>query len=673
MATFQYTPTQNSVRSTPTMYDVQVNRTVERGFQNLENAMLGAMKLKTAVNEDTYRKQQLDQKNTINQFAADWDAASYEQQQEMYKQLPSLVLDKYQGEDRYTQQLRSNGIAAISQFESALAKTGKQVEHNNNITAQNVAYIDMGNRFNETQDIAGKQAIVSSYYESNVAPYEGIDDPQAQDLYNRGLENWNRLDAALKKTVQTRADNKITTDVMASLQVELQMNGWVNGDRYDQMKANLARRSDWEDNKGKILEEFDRAVLMGMRGMFNDPNVPKTSENAQLYMQRLDEFVKKTPTLVGKSYFNDAVMFGNTLKNAADSTDLTSMRAMLSDDTVSITTFKSTLDNLRSRNLLTDEQVSSFTFDKQQKLVESNVKPQISNMIQRNDFAGLQKIYAERGESVRTVLKDTFAIAFSKIKSEYGESAASITVLQQYKAFKDNGIDAGSLPFIDEVLNRAQTVGFETEGGVRDFINTYELAHSNGYQKGLTTTASKNYTILKTWEAMGMPDMASKWTSFKEAPVRVSDADVDEQFLKILDSDDTFSENLSGRNLRAMSDILKPALRAAMKAGIDPEELGTAWETVVDSNYLRVDPKWGGSSEVLIRKHPDSAITDEKQYTRAFDAAEKELGVSLGYLAPKDPTKPTGEWVAWDDKGAYYIIPYADIADASVTGIWPKK
>lgn len=673
MATFQYTPTQNMVRSTPVAYNVQPNMTVARGIDNLTNAISGAMKLKTQIDQDNFNQQQLDQKNTLNQFSADWDAAPYEQQQEMIKELPALILDKYQGDDKYSQQLRANGIQAISQFESALGKTAKQVEHNNFITQQNVAFLDAGNNFNETQDIAGKRKIVNVYYESNVAPYEGIDDPKAQELYNRGLENWTKLDSGLRTVVRQRADNKITTDVMTSLQVELQMNGHVSADRYKAMKENLARRSDWADKQTEIMKQFDGAILMGMRGMFNDPNTPRTAETANLYMQRVQDFVKTSPNLIGTPAYNDAIIFGNTLKNAADNTDMASMQAQLVDDTVSPAAFKSTLSDLQSRNLLTEEQVSSLAFRKKENVTARNVTPSIANMVQTNDYEGLKQMYKDgHGGTVDKVIRDSMSITFSQVRDQYGTVPAATNALQQFQKYSEAGLTLGNIDFINEQLKMPQT-GFTAEQDVRDFLEVYRTAAENGYRAGMSPTVTQNYTILSTWAEMGMPDMVTKWNTYKSGQlgIRVADSDVEEAFQTILDSDDTFSENLANRNLRAMSDVFKPAIRAALKAGIDIEDLKGDWEPIVDATYLRPDPSWGGSSEVLIRT--SDIVPDENAYLRAYKIFEALPDVKAGvtYFAPREPNKPTGDWVLWDKNGDFYVFP-SDIVKDAARGIAPK-
>lgn len=672
MATFQYKPSTTLISSPATQYNVNPNNTVARGVENLQRAILGGMQVKAEMNDELFKKQQIDQRNTINQLRADWDGASYEQQQLMIKEIPSQVLDRYQGDDLRTQQLRSVGIDFMSNLESNLKKTGIQVEHNNIITQQNLGFMDSGERFNSTGDLGGKRKIVDEYYEMHVAPYEGINDPKAQDLYNRGIENWTELNSTYKGVVKQRADQRITTDVLTSLQVELQKEGYLSPERYSAMRENLQRRSDWADNKTQILAEFDKTVLIGMRGVFNNPDVPQTAETAAQYMQHLQDFTEVSPFIIGTTAYNDAVSFGNTLKNAADRQDMSNIQAMLVDDTLSPKDFKVRTSELRQRGLMSEEEENSLNFRKTEQVRERKVKPQIANYLQVDDFDGIKVLISEgqvANSTVETMMKDGLAFSHSSILESQGLPQANAYVLSEYSKYKQNGFILSNLPEIDSILEAPSNGGIQSNEDVMNFLDTTRLAQDAGYRPSKNGRVAQDYAILNVWAKNGVPDIAEKWQTYKQDPIRVSDKEVDTAFAAIIDIGDTFSEDLNPRNVRQLRDTFRPALKAAMRAGIDPDELTNEWESIINMNYIRPDPSWGGSSEVLI---PISlGVRDEESYNRVFEAVNREANNGLRYLAPQYMDQPSGPWMGFDKNGQPYTFPYEVIEEAAKTGLLP--
>lgn len=672
MATFQYKPSTNLISSQATQYNVQPNNTVARGVENLQRTILGGMQLKAEMNDELFKQQQIDQRNTINQLKADWDGASYEQQQLMVKEIPSQVLDRYQGDDLRTQQLRSVGIEFLASLESNLKTTGIQVEHNNIITQQNIGFMESGERFNNTSDLSEKRAVTDEYYAMHVAPYEGIDDPKAQELFTRGLENWSKLDTAHKTAVKQRADQRISTDVLTSLQVEIQKNGFLSKDRYATMKENLQRRSDWADNKSQIMSEFDQTVLVAMRGAFNNPNIPRTAENAELYMEHVNAFTEMSPTIIGKPYYNDAISFGNTLKNAADNQDKSNMQAMLVDDTVTTAQFEASTADLVSRGLLSEEQASSFNFRKKEQIRERTVKPQIANLLQTNNFEEIKGLVLDgkvANSTVETMMKNSIAFSHTSILESQGVVAANQFVLDEYAKYKENGFTLTNLPEIDNILKAPSSGALESNEDVANFLDTFRLSQKAGYRPSNSGRVAEDYSILSVWAKNGVPDIADKWKTYKQDPIRVADKDVDVALNKVMGTNKTFGEDLNPRNVRQLRDTFRPALKALIRAGVDPDDVTEEWGAIIDMSYIRPDPSWGGASEVLI---PISyAVQTEDQYNRVFEAVNKQADGGLRYLAPQYMDKPSGSWMGFDKDGVPYTFPYEAIEEAARTGLLP--
>ena len=676
MATFQYATTQGNVRSTPTQYTVQPNTTsISNTFKSLENAITGGMQLKKTQNDMEFKENKLELQNKINTFQTAWDGSTYEQQQQMAGTMSGLFVDPYAGDSIYDQQLRSYGLNALTQFQSNLNKTGVEVEHNSILTSQQVGFIDSGNKFNDTQELDGKRVVVDSYYEQFVKPYEGIKTPKAQELYSKGLEHFTKLESAYKKVSDDRANNAISSKVFESVQAELQVNGFVNPKRYSEIKGELERRTDWADKSTALTETLDQAILLGMRAMFTQSDVPKTKENADLYMTRLEEFAKASPKIVGKAYYNDAVIFGNSLRTAVDRTDQSAYAAMLQDDTVSLAEYKTRSQEMLSRNLITEEELSNNVFQKNQKLVSSKVKPQIATMVQNMDFDGLTEMAKNgHGGTISTIVSDTLNLTFSNLSESRSPIEAAAQTLGVFKNFKDNGFDIGAIEGVDSILKSHAENRIQTADDVTNFVATYELASQSGYRKGITSAMSADYTVLKAFAQMGVPDIANKFNNYKLNPQPVKNADIDESLLGLFNNVGRtytgWDDDLGSRNITQLSNVFRPIVRAGLKAGIDPEDMLEDWTAILEQHYIRPDPGFF-TSEVLVPVTPD--VNTEKQYKDAFDAVDNFYDGDISYFAPQQFDKPMGQWLAWDNNGNYYTISYERVKTAAQTGVLPPE
>lgn len=682
MAAFEYTRTQNGIKAPSATYNVSPNLTAQRGFENLTKAVSAGMQLGTQINESNYKQALIEQRNTMNQFKADFDGAAYEQQKEMMASLPDLVVNKYQGDDVRNADLRSRGMQFQEGLEGFLAKTGIQIEHNKNVTSQNVAFIGASEDFNNTNDINERLKIRDKYFNEQVKPYEGIDDPLAQELYAKGMKGWETINTAYQKNLRTRADNEITTNVMTNLASEIKISGFLSKEAYDRNISELARRSDYYENEFALKTQFNNAVFRGMYGVFNDPNMEVSRANYATYMKRLDDYTKLAPNSIGSEAYKKAVTFGRTLRDRIERQEMTDLQAMLVDSAVPQSEFEVASLELKELGTISDEQMSSFNSRKAIIRNETAQREVIAPLISSKDYDGLVagvKAGEYSGSMVRSSVKDTLEFAFAQIQETSGSpTMAALSVLKDYKGFREKGLAPSKLPAIDAILKMPSSGTVMTNEDIVNFLHVKEATREAGYVSANSQKVNNDYLVLKGYEAMGIPDMADKFNTYKNSPVSVKEADVDKALYEGIDAKPNFSENLNPRNITSLRAMLRPTVKSLMRAGVDISDVKKELGDFTEEAFINADPKFGNDSEVLIPI--TNGVRTEDDYNRAYSAIDyamrndpdipaKDRG-QLQYLGPKYMSDPESEWIAIDSRGVILGIPYEKIQSAAETEIF---
>lgn len=683
MATFNYTGSQANVQTGATSYDVQPSRTIERAVEGMLRAGLSGMQYKQEVNEADFRRRQVDQRNTIAQFQADYDGASYEQRKEMQRELSALVVDPYQGDNRWDRELQATGISYMERVNSAIAEQGRKIEHTDAITSQNLAYIDAQRAMDETQDLATMSKIASDYMAKNVTPYEGIEDEYAQDLYNKGLERFTNLDERFRKTRTARADQTITEKALTAVQADVMAHGHITPERYDEIKATLARRSDFLNNKSQILTQLDNTILTAMRGVFNNPNVEQNEANANQYLANVEALVAKSPYMVGTPAYNDAISFANTMKNAAFRAEVNDLQATLRDGSVSQKLFDTRVDDLLARNIITEEEASNYKYQKAQVRETTAQRSIVMPLVQNGDVEGLTKLIKSgevSGSIVATSIGDTLDMMHAQlIQSDPNNVAgANAYILDEFKKYQDAGIAPSKIPAIDATLKLPRSGEQLTDEQLYAYVATYEAAKDAGYYGASSSQVTSDYLAIDTMMKMGIPNIGEKLYNAKQNPIRISDKDVTEAMSNALDSDSGWiTDGLNPHNLATVRSTVLPMVRSLMKAGVDPDDVEDMVSRGMETLYMRFDPSFsvfGDAKEVWIPR--TEAIATEQQYRRAFNAVKTAIEQSsdnkLEYLGPLSPDNPNGDWIAVDNTGYVARIPYADISVGATTGRLPQ-
>ena len=682
MAAFEYTKSQNGIKAPTANYNVQPNLTAQRGFEQLTKAVSAGMQLGTQINESNYKQALIEQRNTMNQFKTDFDGAAYEQQKEMMASLPDLVVNKYQGDDVRNADLRSRGLQFQEGLESFLAKTGIQIEHTNNVTSQNVAFIDYSEKFNATNDINERLRLRDEFHETQVKPYEGLDDPLAQELYSKGIKGWQTINTAYQQNLRTRADNEITTNVMTGIATELKINGFLDDKAYKRALDNLSRRSDYYEKEFVLKTELNNTVLRGLYGVFNDPNMEVNRDNYKTYMQRVDDYTKLAPNALGSEAYKKAISFGLTLKNRIEAQELTDIQAMLLDPSVPQKEFETETLRIQELGTISPEQMSSFNSRKAIVRNQTAQREIIAPLIQAKDYDGLVngvKAGEYSGSMVRSSVKDTLEFAFAQIQETTNKpTMAALSVLQDYKTFKEKGIAPTKVDAIDNILKMPSSGTVMTNEDIVNFLHVKEAAREANYVSSNSQKVNTDYLILKGYASMGIPDMAQKFNTYKNSPISVKEADIDKALYEGIDAKPTWSENLNPENITSLRGMLRPAVKSLMKAGVDPSDVRNELDDFINQSFINADPKFGSDSEVLIPI--TNGVRTEDDYNRAYraiddamrndpDIPEANRG-QLQYLGPKQMADPYSDWIAIDSRGVILGIPYEKIKSAAETEIF---
>jgi hypothetical protein len=682
MAAFEYTKSQGGIKAPTANYNVQPNLTVQRGFEQLTKAVSAGMQLGTQINEANYKQALIEQRNTMNQFKTDFDGAAYEQQKEMMASLPDLVVNKYQGDDVRNADLRSRGLQFQEGLESYLAKTGIQIEHTNNVTSQNVAFIDYSEKFNATNDINERLRLRDEFHATQVKPYEGLDDPLAQELYSKGMKGWQTINTAYQQNLRTRADNEITTNVMTGIATELKINGFVDEAAHKRAIDNLSRRSDYYEKEFALKTELNNSVLRGLYGVFNNPDMEVTRDNYKTYMQRVEDYTKLAPNAIGSEAYKKAITFGLTLKNRIEAQELTDIQAMLLDPAVPQKEFEVETLRIQELGTISPEQMSSFNSRKAIVRNQTAQREIIAPLIQSKDYDGLVngvKAGEYSGSMVRSSVKDTLEFAFAQIQESTNKpTMAALSVLQDYKAFKEKGIAPTKIDAIDNILKMPSSGTVMTNEDIVNFLHIKEAAREANYVSANSQKVNTDYLILKGYASMGIPDMAQKFNTYKNSPISVKEADVESALLEGIDAQPTWSEDLNPENVTSLRGMLRPAIKSLMKAGVDPSDVRNELGKFIEQSFINADPKFGWKNEVLIPI--TNGVRTEDDYNRAYRAIDSAMQNDpdipianrgqLQYLGPKHMSDPESDWIAIDSRGVILGIPYEKIESAAKTEIF---
>jgi len=696
----KYTPSQANIETGATNYNVTPNLSASRGLEKVSEALLKGMQYKTQEEEMEFTRKQTDLRNTISTFNEEYAKASYAERQLMAKELEDLKTGDTGRDNKWDRELNRMGkefssrvnISLAQETEQrrkaaaaaakAAAKEAKTAARNKRIADQQIAYLELQRNMMETTDVAEQRRMTNDYFAAHVSPYEGSDDPDAVEMYARGLGDYNQANKFVINRRRSIADQQITTDVMAGVQAEIISQGGITPDRMLDLRGQLESRSDYEENKSALNQQFADIVLSAIQTPFNDPSYVPTEQDVKLYNEQLADIAKADPYVVGSQSYRVAQNFGATLGATVNRQQEVDLQSMLNDGTVSQAIYDKRVDEVYAKGIISEEQASDYKFRKAATNSENNQRARMAPFVNVGDAAGLKQALEDEPRlnpsTARTMVGEALADTFQQLsgREDVTVGANVRNAFSAAMSFKNENLAPTKLPFIDEILNSPRNGLEMTNQEVVDFMETYEAATEYGYFKGSSgnSRVTADYLALKGMIEMGVPNVGETLFNARQNRISVRQNDVDDAILKAMDANPRWTENLNEQNQRFLLSAFRPTAKTMMEGGFSPADVESFAERVLDDNWMRVDPRLGGSSEVFIPRTTE--VPDGDSYKRAYDAINGELKGSgfarLDYLAPISASDPEGIWIAVDRDGKVARFTNEEIGIVSRTGKLPN-
>lgn len=689
----KYTPSQANINTGSTNYNVSPNLSTSQGLEKVSEALQKGMKYKTQAEEMEFTRKQTDLRNTISTFNEEYAKASYAERQLMAKELDDLKTGDTGRDNKWDRELNRLGKEFSSrvnvnlaqeteQRRKAAAAAAKTAARNKRIANQQIAYLELQRNMAETTDVAEQRKMTNDYYAAHVSPYEGSDDPDAVEMYARGLGDYNQANSFVIGRRRNIADQQITSDVMAGVQAEITSQGGITPDRMLDLRQQLEARSDYEENKSTLNQQFADLVLSAIQTPFNDPNYVPTEADVALYNTQLADIAKADPYVVGSQSYRVAQNFGATLGATVNRQQEVNLQSMLNDGTVSQAVYDKRVDEVFAKGIISEEQASDYKFRKKATNTESNQRARMAPFVNVGDAAGLKQTLKNEPRlnpnTARTMVGEVLADTFQQLEGREDVSVGANVrnALNTAMSFKNENLAPTKLPFIDKILSSPRSGVEMTNQEVTDFIETYDAATEYGYFKGGSgnSRVTADYLALKGMIDMGVPNIGETLFNARQNRISVKQNDVDTAILQAVDADPRWTENLNAQNQRFMLSALRPTAKTMMEGGFSPADVEGFIERTLDDHWMRVDPRFGGSSEVYIPLTEE--VPDADSYTRAYDAINEELKgagfARLDYLAPMSPSDPEGIWIAVDKDSKVARFTNEEVGIVSRTGKLPN-
>lgn len=699
MAT-KYTPAQADIKTGAVNYNVSPNLTASRGLEKVGEALQKGMQYKTQQEESEFQRKQVDLRNTMSTFNEEYAKASYAERQMMAKELEDLKTGSSGRDNKWDRELDRMGNEFSSRVNVSLAQeteqrrkeaeraakaaaaAAKAAARNKRIANQQVAYLELQRNMAETTDVAEQRTMTNDYYAAHVSPYEGSDDPDAVEMYARGLGDYNQANSFVIQRRRSIADQEITTDAMSGLQAEIVSQGGITPERYNEIQGQLESRSDYPTNKAAIKQGFADLALSAIQARFNDPSFVPTEADVKLYETQLADLAKADPYIVGSQSYRVAQNFGATLGATVNRRQEVNLQSMLNDGTVSAAVYNKRVDEVFAKGIISEEQASDYKYRKVQATSESNQRARMAPFVNAGDAAGLKAEMTANPNlnpnTARAVVGDTLAYAFEQLSGQENvtQGANVRNALNEWSKYKEQGLAPTKLPFLDAILKTPRSGEEMSDQEVVGFVEAYDAATEAGYFKGGgsgNTKITADYLSVKAMIEMGVPDIGATLFNARQNRVSVRQPEVDKAIMEAVSANPRWSENLNAENSRFMLNAMRPVAKTMMEGGYAPSDVEGFIERTLDDNWMRVDPRFGGSSEVWIPR--TSEVPDDSSYNRAYSSINENLKAEgferLDYLAPLSATDPEGVWIAVDKSGKVARFTNEEIGVVSRTGRLP--
>jgi hypothetical protein len=578
----------------------------------------------------------------------------------------------------------ADGLTIYNKLNPKISTAEENAYQQQRTIEQKVAVVELQRNMSETTDVGLQQQLTNDFFSNYVQPLEGSTDADDLNLYGTALHDYNRANEAVTLKRREIADTALVQDAVLANQAILSANGGITPEEYTQNRDTyIAQRSDYETNKAALNQGYADLTINSVMSQYNRPDFVPTDMDVKVLNTQIADLAKADPYIKSSPKFREAQNFATQMGNTVNRLKEIDVSAALSNPEVSFNAFKVMSEDLVADGIISDEVHQNNLSTKKVAVKDSTQRQLMLPYIENGDAEGLAGLVSKNPDirvgTVQSTVAEVLQFQHDNVSKANPDSQGRVNAntLKEWAKYEENGIAPTSLPAIDQALQAPRSGEQMDDQQVLDFLQTYEAKEESGYFiKNVTSrrNAAADYLTLKGMIDFGVPDPGATLYNARQNRVSVKQADVDDSIMDAIGANPTWGENLNPQNSRFLLSALRPVAKVMMEGGYDPSTVGEFVERSLDTDWLRVDPRIGGSSDVWIPKSEN--IPTAKSYMRVYDTINgllKDNGQSrLEYLAPLSPRDADGDWIAIDKDGRPATFTAEEIGTVSRTGRLPN-
>ena len=648
MALFQYTEAQQGVQTQPFQVTSQPNMAAANAFTSIQDSLLktlqGATLVKQDISENNYREAKLKLQEDVNYMNTRLADADFETQKKLVEEFQTKTNQYSNPKNKYEQALYADYQAQFGNYATKLIEYGVQDQYTTNLLNQNTALLQYGQEFNDLSTYEERENKLAEYDSKFIAPYQGFNDKYSKDLLAKAVATKDKFNTALTTERVAIKDNTVTGNAFDLIATNIQIDGVLTAETYGLALDELAKRSDWDKNSTALRQQLaDKSIYAIVN---NNVTKPQTRENAIEFEKQLNDFAKVDPRIKNTDTFKAAQNSLLGFNKAIDYNEVNSLALKVSTDTYPMSEIKNDAASLKNRGVITDVQEEAYIFKAEEGRKVKNIKDKVTNAYVAQDLDTLVALQNNgNGATVRTVATANITNELAVNSRQMPMDQAFAITFKKIKEFNDKGIYVGNIEPIEQILDYPTTGKLQSEEDVAVYLATVKQARENGYASKSLTKNSGDALVLSTWSKLGVPDIVQKYQAFKLNPKAASDKEALVIYNNLVDNEYSF-RNLQGTNDLQLKNVLLPAIKAGLKAGLSASDI-SGWESLLFDQYYDAGSYIGFNKRIMLPK--DSPIANKNIYEQVTKHYPNAV------VVPKDILDGNGEWIIQTSEGAVSV------------------
>ena len=666
MPLFNYTPTQQTAKVTPTNFTAQPNQSFSRALNNLQDAAQMAGKLKGQMDQTQYDKDTIVQAEKTAALVETWEASDFDTRlNTILPQMEQELLTPYNPEgDKYSRALYKQGLSTLSTYRQEAAREGVVDRHRDNEVDLLRDMIAHENTFTQLSTAAEKADFLADFDEKFIDPYKDNNSPQAQALLLKSMRYKGELEKSLNGTRIIEKDETLKSEAIDILTTNIAAAGTLTQDLWDDVVKKMSNVSDFAANKSQYLSALSdhtmRSMIVDIDKRLSNPSV--TYDDYTLATEEIAAFTKIQPKIKGTATYSVLQNAAQRFKQTINNRDINSLNANAANDEINLSTVEQQVKQLRQRDAITREAGELTIFTKKERLLVKKVGLDVETFITNDNYEGLAGLIKQgKSSTVSRMVGEHLDSVLADGEDLTGSLEAYFTERKKYA----DGIGEIHVPRsegIDNILASARNGTIQDQEGLMAFMQTYETAvQKNNYAtKGSSSNMLSDYIVLKGLFSLGREDILREFkeSHFGTAP---SATQQDAMWETIVQNGQKWALDLHPLATQSLRTSFGPALKALSKSGIEPEVVAGEIQAFVQNNFIRAQATGGGRKRILIPRNEWLKSVDD--YDRMITAINYRENVTEGQqsvdftssrdtiVVPKDFSNPDGEWLILHGNG----------------------